>query len=119
MHRLKVISIFANLIAALATLAACSTTEQAGQAMRSSWTGKSADDFFAAHGAPTQSHTAADGRRMYTWGTRSNAPMGGPSLYCSADIVADPSGRISDVRPRADSIGLWNTSRCAEIFSGG
>jgi hypothetical protein len=45
--------------------------------------------------------------------------MGGPQVWCSADIVADRAGIITDFRPREDSVGLWNLSRCSEIFGGG
>lgn len=98
------------------TLAGCGSTQQASQAMQASWVGKRADDFFVKHGAAQREQQLSDGRRVYVWQTSSNASMGGPRVFCSADIVASSAGMIVEIRPREDSIGLWNTSRCTEIF---
>jgi hypothetical protein len=84
--------------------------------MRSSWIGKKSADFFAQHGAAKREQVLSDGRRAYIWEANANASMGGPQVLCSADIIVTQSGTISDIRPREDSIGLWNTSRCSEIF---
>jgi hypothetical protein len=100
-----------------ALVAGCGSTQQAGKAMQASWIGKRADDFFVAHGAAQREQQLSDGRRVYIWQTSSNASMGGPRVWCGADIVANPSGVIVEIRPREDSIGLWNTSRCSEIFN--
>jgi hypothetical protein len=84
--------------------------------MTTQWQGKRADDFFAEHGAAKTHRKLGDGRAVYLWETVTNASFGGPQVYCSADIVSDRSGVITDIRPSADSLGLWNTSRCAENF---
>lgn len=86
--------------------------------MQTSWVGKRADDFFVKHGAAQQEQRLSDGRRVYVWQASANASMGGPRVFCSADIVASATGMITEIRPREDSIGLWNTSRCTEIFGG-
>jgi hypothetical protein len=106
------------LIAAAFILSSCGSTQQAGQAMQATWIGKRADDFFVKQGAAQRDQRLSDGRRVYVWETSSNASMGGPKVWCSADIVASVSGIITEIRPREDSIGLWNTSRCSEIFNG-
>jgi hypothetical protein len=87
--------------------------------MQASWIGKRADDFFVKHGAAERDQKLSDGRRVYVWQTVANASMGGPRVTCGADIVADPAGIIVEIRPREDSLGLWNTSRCSEIFNAG
>jgi hypothetical protein len=102
--------------AAILSLTGCGTTQQAGEAMKTSWVGRKADDFFVKHGAAQREQQLSDGRRVYVWQTSANASMGGPRVSCSADIVASAAGVIVEIRPREDSIGLWNSSRCAEIF---
>ena len=37
-------------------------------------------------------------------------------LGCAVQIVADKGGVITTIKPTADSIGMWQLSRCAEIF---
>lgn len=101
----------------LAVVAGCGSIEQAARGMQTSWLGKPADDFFVAHGPPIKTHTAQDGRRIYLWETTAFATGGRLDVKCSAELVADPAGSIIQIRPREDSIGLWNTSRCTEIFS--
>jgi len=102
-------------IAAL-MVAGCNSTEQASTAARSRWIGQSADGFFVAHGAPKQTHTLASGGRVYTWESVSRPAGITTQLVCSADIVTDSGNRISEVRIREDGIGMWNMSRCSEIF---
>lgn len=108
-----------RLLAALIALplAGCGSTEQAAQSMRTGWIGKRSDEFFARHGAAQREQRLNDGRRVYIWQTVANAPGGGPQVWCSADIVTSPAGVIVEIRPRTDSLGLWNASRCTEIFS--
>ncbi len=108
-----------QILAALTLLAlgGCST-DQAAVSMRSSWAGKRADEFFAQHGAAAKEQRLGDGRRVYIWISDANAPFGGPPVRCSADIVAAPDGRIISIRPREDTLGVWQLSRCSEIFGG-
>lgn len=113
-HRLWAIALILS-----ANLAGCGSTQQAGQAMQMSWIGKRADDFFVKHGAAERDQRLSDGRRVYVWQTVANASMGGPRVTCGADIVANAAGIIVEIRPREDSLGLWNTSRCSEVFSAG
>lgn len=37
-------------------------------------------------------------------------------LGCAVQIVTDKSGIITTIKPTADTIGMWQLSRCAEIF---
>ena len=98
------------------TLAACGTAQQAEQSMKTSWVGQRADDFFVKHGAALRDQKLSDGRHVYVWQTTSLGPISHARVGCSADIVADTAGFIVEIRPREDSIGLWNPSRCSEIF---
>lgn len=103
-------------MSAAVLLAGCNSTEQASTAARSRWIGQSADLFFVANGAPKQTHNLAGGGRVYTWENISRPAGITTQLVCSADIVTDGSNRISEVRIREDGIGMWNMSRCSEIF---
>jgi hypothetical protein len=105
----------AVIVAAL-VLAGCNSTEQATTSARSRWIGQQSDSFFVANGAPKQTHNLSGGGRVYTWENVSRPAGITTRLICSADIVADASGRISEVRIREDGIGMWNMSRCSEIF---
>lgn len=84
--------------------------------MRAGWVGKPADAFFAQHGAAEEDQRLSDGRHVYIWKTSTMAGAGRIRVWCSADILASAAGIITDIRPREDSIGRWNTSRCAEVF---
>lgn len=106
--------IFPALIAAMLT--ACGTTQQAAVDMRSTWQGKRADDFFVKHGAPKRAHALDAGGKVYSWETVAMPSGTRTQLVCSADIVTDRSGIITEIRPQEDTIGHWNLSRCAEIF---
>jgi hypothetical protein len=108
-----------SLAAALALalcLAACGSTQQAAQNMRTAWVGKRADDFFARLGPAERAQRLGDGRTVYAWESSTIGPMSGKRAWCSADIVASPAGIIMEIRPKEDSRGLWNNSRCAEVF---
>ena len=94
-------------------LAGC-TTDQAADSMKNRWVGKKADDFFATYGAASREQRLGDGRRVYSW--RSSTIVFGTYVSCEADVVANPNGIISSIRPREDTVGAWNLSRCSEVF---
>jgi hypothetical protein len=126
----------------VAVLGACSTTKEAGNALQAAWIGKPADDFFRAYGPPVSSYTFADGGKMYEWtggrasislpGSASTSttiigntavsntqffPGGNVYMGCSIRINASKLGIISSIAPNEDSIGMWEMSRCAELFA--
>jgi hypothetical protein len=119
----------------------CTTTEQAANVLHSKWDGQSADSFFLQYGPPVSTYTMADGGKIFSWvGGRANIPLPGSAstttsiigsvalstttyqdggtlaLGCSVQIAAAKSGIITAIKPTGDSLGLWQMSRCAEIF---
>jgi len=134
----------ASIILATLTLAACTTTQQAHDALQTRWLGRSADAFFVQYGPPASSFPLADGRLVYEWtGGRRNYALGGSAFTtahavgstayattsysgggtlavgCSVRIVADGERTIQAIAPTVDTVGRFTTSRCAEVFGGG
>lgn len=125
------------------SLAACNTTEQAAVALRSKWDGKPADQFFVANGPPASSYDMASGGKIFTWaGGHASVALPGTAttttnlvgatafstttyddgvilhLGCRVEIVTDKAGLIATIKPIGDTMGMWQLSRCAEIFGG-
>jgi hypothetical protein len=119
-------------------LSACSTTEQAGTALRSKWVGRSSDEFFTRYGPPASEFKLASGDTIYTW-TGGQASIGVPAvastsfepggattivsgggsinMSCTVQITASgPARTIQAIGPFRDTIGMWQMSRCAEMF---
>lgn len=111
--------IYRNCLCALyaLSLAGCGSTQQATVSAQNLWTGRPADQFFAKNGPPKRQYTMASGAKVYSWETLSLSPLGTQQMVCTADILSDPRGLITEIRMQEDSIGLWNTSRCTEVFS--
>ena len=124
-------------------LAACTTTQQANTALSTKFAGKSADSFFMQYGPPASSYTMNDGRRMYVWAeTQRNFQLPGSStstvnvigntaivnttttpganiaMQCQVRLVVSKSGTIEQIQAQSDSMGVWQTSRCNEVFGG-
>jgi hypothetical protein len=129
---------------AIIGLAGCTTTEQAATVLHSKWDGQPADNFFLQFGPPASAYTMTDGGKIFSWvGGRANIPLSGSAstttnvigstaistttyqgggtlaLGCSVQIVTTKSGVITAIKPTGDSLGMWQTSRCAEIFGAG
>lgn len=100
----------------LPALAACGSTDQATNAARSTWLGKPADAFFARNGPPKRQHTLSSGGRVYNWETVAMPTGTSRQIACTADLVTDARGTITEIRLLEDTIGHWNTSRCTEVF---
>lgn len=97
-------------------LSACGSTQTAGTAAKSQWVGQPSDMFFAKYGAPKREFTQRDGGKIYFWGTVAMPSGVITQVACTADIVANKDGLITEIRLQEDTIGVWNVSRCAEIF---
>ena len=111
MHRsiiLAVVAIF---------LASCSTTQQAAVALQNGWVGKNADDFFKRYGPPASNFALADGGTIYEW-VGGRAAVGNIYLGCKVRITTTRDRTIAAIAPSGDSLGMWQTSRCAELFAG-
>lgn len=134
-HRLILLGITA------AFLASCSTTKEAATALQNGWVGKNADDFFTRYGPPRSGFKLANSGMIYEWsggqaaipipGTASTtttaignttfsntqfSPGGDIYLGCSVRITTTPDRTITSIEPSGDSIGMWQMSRCAELF---
>ncbi len=108
--------VFAALVA-LSVLSGCGTTGIANDAARDRWIGQPSDAFFVKHGAPKRQLTLNNGGKVYAWETVAMPSGTQIQIACSADIVTDPRGIITEIRLQEDTIGLWNTSRCTEVFA--
>ncbi|MDX8532795.1 hypothetical protein RFM41_13190 [Mesorhizobium sp. VK25A] len=122
-------------------LSACTTTQQANTALSTKFAGKSADSFFMQYGPPASSYTMNDGRRMYVWAeTQRNFQLPGSStstvnvigntayvnttttpganiaMQCQVRLVVSQAGTIEQIQAQSDSMGVWQTSRCNEVF---
>jgi hypothetical protein len=123
-------------------LAGCTTTQQANTSMQATFVGKPADDFFLQYGPPIATHQLDDGRHMYLWtegrhdfylpGTTTGTvtlagntawwngwttPPTDVNVECVLRIVTK-AGIIQQIMAQSDSIGMWQTSRCNELFGG-
>lgn len=122
-------------------LGACSTTQQAERTLSGQWVGKPADAFFSRHGLPSSSYALQNGGTLFEWradrslsmpaqsftsfsggpggsGSATTTTTGGPlAISCRVQIATDARRVIVEIRPTFDTIGLWQTSRCAEIFN--
>jgi hypothetical protein len=132
---------FAAAFAASIGLAGCQSTQETSQHLQSNWVGKSSDDFFIKHGAPIGAFALADGGAIYTWdGARTSVYVpsvpitntsyvgtvpvtttswsgnGSIAVACAVQIVTDKDRKITEIRATKDSIGMWQLSRCAEVF---
>jgi multidrug efflux pump subunit AcrB len=116
--------IFLLLTALLAT-AGCSTIDRlafsskpnseikANQVLKSKWSGKQADDFFAKVGAPVNQLVNSSGQLIYIWSKKET--LGTSVLYCDVKIVADAKGRIADIQVIAVTSGIKSNDYCDDI----
>ncbi|WP_395017334.1 hypothetical protein [Dongia sp.] len=125
------------LVTAVLCLAACTTTQQATDHLKSAWIGRSADDFVARYGIPKGQYRMQNGDNMLAWGDTANTlqtvsdgghvdPESGiyvedtttvpREMSCDVQLTVSPNGMIKDVIITRDTVGKWNNSRCAEVF---
>jgi hypothetical protein len=126
---------------ALLALSGCTTTRQAVADLNARWVGHNTDDFFLRYGAPRQSLKMNSGNTLYVWASSGSVPLpevsntygtvsdygtfqsttvtdggGDIAVVCVVQIVATPAGQIQQIVIARDTIGMWETSRCHEIF---
>lgn len=120
-------------------LSACTTTEDANNAMKSRFIGQSSDVFFSQYGMPLSSFPLNDGGTLYRWrggqttqtipaeyrtielnGKQQQqlvTPARTEALYCEAQISTNARGIITNVQTTNDTTGAgFSLSRCAEVF---
>jgi len=121
----------------LLLLAACTTTQQANDSLFAKFGGRTADSFFTRYGPPISSHRLDDGGRVYLWSERPihfstpghtsvsvsgsstivrSSPGSDIEVLCQVRIVTSPRGTIMEIGAQSDSIGVWELSRCNELF---
>lgn len=130
--------------AATICLSGCySFPTQTLKAVNSAYTGQHVDEFFLAHGLPSASYELASGDVIYEWASKAKSihfpartrttgytnyaggfqtystTSSGKTirLYCVLQIVTSPEGIVRNIDLTTDTIGAWETSRFAEIFS--
>lgn len=120
----------------------CSTTEQGMKRANDAYVGKNVDEFMLRFGPPQNEHKLNNGNVVYQWilgGESYGMPAttsttgyansyggysgysttyGGGSLkiFCDLQVQASSDGTIISINALRDTIGAWETSRCAEIF---
>lgn len=123
---------------AFCLLAACTTTDQANKAVASRYIGTPADAFFIKYGPPSSAYKLQDGSTLFTWSERAKhfdmpttattnvygntafttVNSGGDIMVqCQLKIVGSAGGTITSIAVLNDSIGVWQMSRCNEVFS--
>ncbi len=120
---------------------ACTTTQDANEGLQLRYVGKSADDFFIKHGPPKTKYPLDNGKLIYIWSERptiqhvpassnTTVNLDGDTAYasttttpaseiiiqCEVKIIASETGMIEQIEAHGDTVGNWETSRCAEIF---
>lgn len=123
-------------------VAGCTTTQMAQNYLDSNYVGKNMDEFVLKYGPPFGKFQLNNGDVLYSWssevknyampatttvsGTNMNGYVnatattwggGSVSVYCKVNLVVGPDGVIKSLKPTADTIGKWTTSRCGEFFA--
>jgi len=123
------------------TVGACQTTEDADVALKTRYVGQDADQFFIENGPASAAQKLGSGSTLYVWSsgrrnvempgtatstvqsfgsssyvTTNYTPGGSIGLECQVSILVDPENVIREIKPHRDSIGMWQMSRCAEMF---
>ncbi len=129
------------LVCFAAAVTACTTTEQANEALSSKYIGKPVDQFFIENGPPSSQYNTQDGRTIFVWAEAPQSiTMPGSSyttvtgygntataytnyspattidIQCQVRIVSNKAGKIEQILSQKDSSGVWEMSRCNEIF---
>ena len=104
----------------LAVLAACTTTADTNQVLKSRWIGQPSDLFFSRYGPPLRSFALNDGGTVYTWRggetTRTVAParrstLGQPSAPFASRVrttttVTHPNANTTVTKTRSSSFSV-------------
>jgi hypothetical protein len=131
------------ILAALACVTiACTSSEDAVRSLNSKWVGRSVDEFVAQYGFPSGQYMLQDGGSILAWGshnsfempssttttgnfnantgyftsTTTNSGGGSVPVDCDLQLTVGPDRIIRSFRVMRDTWGVWQTSRCNEIF---
>lgn len=127
-------------IAGALALTGCTTAQDAANSLAKRWIGHNTDEFFTRYGPPIGRMTLNSGDYMYSWakagsmkvpgtaytngymsGNTFNAtttidPSSDIDMSCTVQLIARPDGAIYRVIVTHDGLGMWEMSRCNEIF---
>ncbi|MDJ1159205.1 hypothetical protein QNA08_13265 [Chelatococcus sp. SYSU_G07232] len=105
--------------------AGCAITQDAVVGVRTEWRGRPADEFFARMGPPMSRTVKADGSTVYLWSSASQrvparrtaraTPAPGAN-ECRVQITADRRDVVVTIRPMLDSMELFSSTVCGELF---
>ncbi|ODN70241.1 hypothetical protein A6302_02452 [Methylobrevis pamukkalensis] len=112
---------------ALLGLAACVTTEQAGQAITARWIGQPSDAFFVQYGPPRGSYVLANGDTIHTWRggettkhvpaqyapVATAAPTFQPPAFPSTTFPSGATFPSSTFQPSSMPSSTFGSQRCA------
>ncbi len=123
------------LVLACLALEACATAKQTERTLPMSWEGQPVDAFFARYGPPVSQYVMADGGKLFTWiGGETTIRLRGASssgflddtseaipddsldVGCKMQIITSRDGKITSMGPEQYATGIWQASRCAEVF---
>jgi len=118
----------------------CTPTIKVQEGLNSNFVNRKFDDFVIQYGPPSSKYIMDDGSIMYSWNSdvayltmpakyAVNAvgnnglvvdQTGGGTIYmeCGLRILVSGNKVIRNIIITKDTIGIWNSSRCSEVFSG-
>jgi hypothetical protein len=129
----------------LCVLLGCATNQDAADRLIEMYGRHNVDEFFAKYGPPVDRYTMSNGDTFYTWhsdvrnfqmpssystngtvnpwtgnitATTTGSPGGTVQVFCEVRFLTSPDGTIKGVQTQG-TIGIWQLSRCAEIFPNG
>lgn len=91
--RLAILAVLAG------TLSACTTAAIPSNPLEARWNGKSAGDFFAAHGPQVSDRAGSGGTTLYTW--RGGFSGGRP---CMVELTVSKDYTIKSIRAVSDRV---------------
>jgi len=134
-HRISTIAFI------MVVASSCTTTQDANEGLHLRYAGKPADDFFIEHGPPSSQYSLDSGKIIHIWSERptvynipgssrttvdvigdvayantTTTPSSEVTVQCAVKIISSQAGLIERIEAHGDTVGNWETSRCAEIF---
>ena len=92
-------------------ISGCVSTQTVTERVGQRYVGKPLDEFVRKHGAPQQRVALSGGDVRHVWND------GGTMLVCEVELITSPAGTIKRVAILKDTIGIWTTSMCHEVFN--
>jgi len=122
---------------AIVLTTSCTPTKHIEELLNKSYSGKSFDDFVMKYGPPFNMYKLGSGDVIFSWSSgvdkfgipstttftntgkgnyiASTSGGGDIDMECQIRILANIN-KIKSISISKDTVGVWNTSRCSEIF---